>query len=178
MCPVSCWFLTQTRVCDSLAGLTLAGSLTRIFQHNAPGREAAHGLVSLHQGKRRVSDFAIEFQTLAAESGWNESALIDAFLHGLGSSLKDHLGPLDIPNDLDSLISFAIKIDKRLAEREKERSRSGFSTPGFFKFRSESDHFCGPSPSSCAPSPPSGPEEPMQLGRTRLPSKERQRRFR
>ena len=166
----------RTRVCDSLAEFT--GSLTRIFQHNAPGREAARALVSLRQGKRRVSDFAIEFRTLAADSGWNQSALIDAFLHGLVSSMKDHLAPLDIPDDLDSLISLAIKIDKRLAEREKERSRSGFATPGFSKFRSESDDFRGPSPSSCAPSPPSGPEEPMQLGRTRLPSKERQHRSR
>ena len=89
-------------------------------------------LVSLRQGKRRVSDFGIQFRTLAADSGWNQSALIDPFLHGLGSSMKDH--SLDIHDDLDSLISLGIKIDKRLAEREKERSRSSFDTPGFFKF--------------------------------------------
>lgn len=46
-------------------------------------------------------DFAIEFQKLAAESGWNNSALIDAFLHGLTAKIKDQLVSLEVPEDLD-----------------------------------------------------------------------------
>lgn len=93
----------------------------QIFQHVAPGREAARALVGLRQGKRRVSDYAIEFRKLAAESGWNSSALFAAFLHGLSAPMKDHLVPLDLPTDLDALVALAIKINKQLQERVRER---------------------------------------------------------
>ena len=64
-------------VCDSYVCFTQ--TFTQIFQNVTPGREAARALVGLQQGKRRVSDYAIEFRILAAESGWNSSALCDAF---------------------------------------------------------------------------------------------------
>lgn len=54
-------------------------------------------------------DYAIELQPLSADSGWNDSALIDAFLHGLAARVKD---------DLDGLIDLSNKIDRRLRERE------------------------------------------------------------
>lgn len=56
-------------------------------------------------------DYAIEFRTLAADSGWNDSALIDAFLHGLAAKVKDQLILLDIP-DLDGVIALINKIDR------------------------------------------------------------------
>uniref|UniRef100_A0A8D0CYT6 Gypsy retrotransposon integrase-like protein 1 n=1 Tax=Sander lucioperca TaxID=283035 RepID=A0A8D0CYT6_SANLU len=106
-------------LCDSFAHFSQ--TFTQIFQHVTPGREAARMLVNLRQGRRRVADYAIEFRTVAAESGWNQTALMDAFLCGLSSALNDHLAALDLPEDLDTLIALAIKIDKRLFERERER---------------------------------------------------------
>lgn len=50
-------------------------------------------------------DYAIEFRTLAEDSGWHDSALIDAFLHGLATKIKDQLISLDIPDDLNGLIA-------------------------------------------------------------------------
>lgn len=38
--------------------------------------------------------------------------------------MKDHLAPLDLPVDLDALVALAVKIDKRLWERERKREGS------------------------------------------------------
>lgn len=109
----------DSALCNSLALFTEA--FTKIFQHIAPGREATRAISSLRQGERRVSDYAIEFRTLAADSSWNEADLLDAFLFGLSDPLKDQLAPLDLPQDLDSVIAMAIKIGKWLWEGERER---------------------------------------------------------
>ena len=163
----------RSPVCDTLQLFTNA--LTKTFQQIAPGREAARALVNLRQGRRNVSDYAIEFRTVAADRGWNQSALFDAFLHGLSAPLKDQLAPLDLPADLDSVIAMAIRIDKRLTEREKERSRlSPFQVThrgpasGFFH------HPPAQEGASAAPRAPSAvSEELMQLGRTHLSEEER-----
>lgn len=42
-------------------------------------------------------DYAIDFRTLATGSGWNNAALVDAFLHGLSPKIKDQLIVLEIP---------------------------------------------------------------------------------
>lgn len=156
-------------VCSSLPAFTT--SLTQIFQNIVPGREAARALVRLRQGKRHVSDYAIEFRILAAESDWNEAALYDAFLDGLLDPLKDYLVPVDLPADLDSLIALAVKIDKRLCERRKGYYCAPTSPPLHWGQRSgRSSSSSAPwralSPEGPPPAPPSVHEEPMQLGRT------------
>lgn len=83
-----------------------------MFQTVSPGGEAARALMSLCQGRWRVSDFATEFRTLAADSGWNTSALIYTFLNGLSPCMKDQLIALELPEDFDSLITLMMRIDK------------------------------------------------------------------
>ncbi len=61
----------------------LSAEMRRVFDRAVAGREAARMLADLQQGQRSVSDFSIEFRTLAAESQWNEEAQWDMFLHGL-----------------------------------------------------------------------------------------------
>lgn len=61
--------------------------------------------MGLNQGKRRVADYAIEFQTLVVDIGWNLFSLCDVFLNGLAEHPKDQMAPLELPGDLDSLIS-------------------------------------------------------------------------
>lgn len=46
-------------------------------------------------------DYAIEFWTLAANSGWNNSALTGAFLHALSAKVKDQLSSLELTNKID-----------------------------------------------------------------------------
>lgn len=65
-------------------------------------------------------DYVIELRTLAADSGWNRSALIDGFLHGLSPWVKDQLITLEIPNDFDEVIVMTNKTDWSIQERETE----------------------------------------------------------
>ncbi|XP_078804461.1 uncharacterized protein LOC144992408 [Oryzias latipes] len=159
--------------CSSLPAFLEAFSL--VFQHTKPGREAARALMRLTQGDRRVAEYAIEFRTLAAESGWNPAALTDAFLEGLSEELKDHLAPLELPSSLEPLIALTIRIDNRLQDRRRGRREAGTS------YRvSPVDHgrittHSSSVTSTAVPAAPS--EEPMQLGRGRLSPTERRRRM-
>ena len=58
-----------------------------------------------------MCDYAIHFRRLAAESGWNNTALYDIFLKGLSPDIQDLLIPLDLPTTLDALIALAIRTD-------------------------------------------------------------------
>ena len=157
--------------CDSAEAFSAA--LRRVFDHRAPGREAARGLLTLRQGSKRVSDHSIRFRTLAADSGWDEHALFDTFLRSLADDIQDQLAPLDLPGDFESLVDLAIKIDNRLHERRNERTRStrrllpSSDSPGLPQLPSLTGNAVGVAPAA---------DEPMHLGRTPLTPEERQRR--
>ncbi|XP_075449336.1 uncharacterized protein LOC142490799 [Ascaphus truei] len=69
------------------------------------------------EGDRSVAVYAVEFRTLAAETGWNDDALSSAFWQGLSETLKDELAARDRPTNLEDLIALAIWVDQRLLER-------------------------------------------------------------
>ena len=96
-------------VCASVSSFST--ELRNVFDHETPGREAAQGLLNLTQGGRTVTDYAIEFRTIAAESSWNAPSLLDAFYHGLSGRIKDELAARDLPTDLDYLVALAIHIE-------------------------------------------------------------------
>lgn len=107
--------------CSSLEGFVTA--LEWVFQHTTSGREASWTLMKVRQGKRRVSDYAIDFRTLAIQSDWNNSALADVFFQGLSNRVKDQLIATDLPEDLDELIALSIKVVKRIHECNQDRER-------------------------------------------------------
>ena len=72
------------------------------------GHDAGREILRLQQGSSSVSDYAIEFQTLATDSGWEGRALVDSFLHGLSEQIKDDLLTHELPEDLDRIIALAI----------------------------------------------------------------------
>lgn len=124
----------------------------------------------------------MNFRTVAADSGWNDTALQGLFLSGLSEQLKDELAARDDSDSLDSLVSLAIKLDNRLRERCREKAScqpplptSNPSPPSFLGTASGSflAHRSFPSPNT----PTSTEEEPMQLGRARLSPEERLRRM-
>lgn len=47
-----------------------------VFDHPAAGRDVGNRLCEIEQGKRSAADYALEFRTLAAGSGWNDAALL------------------------------------------------------------------------------------------------------
>ncbi|KAK3564108.1 hypothetical protein QTP86_007568 [Hemibagrus guttatus] len=48
-------------------------------------------LCKLRQGKLMVTEYAIQFRTLAAKSGWNEQALLAVYRQGLNPQVRLHL---------------------------------------------------------------------------------------
>ena len=166
-------------VCQSVR--LFLDTMSKIFDQTSPGRESARALVNIKQRQRRVADYAIDFRTLAAESWWNSAALFDAFLHGLADPIKDQLAPLQLPEDLDSLIAMAIRVDQRLADRQREKGRNTVSTPPFRRELPREYYTWQRNSQTSSPERPALPiaaEEQMQLGRARLTPEERQRRLR
>ena len=71
---------------------------------------------------RPVTDFTIELRTLAAESGWNTEEIVIAFHQGLSNSIKDELASRELGEDLESMITLAIRINNQLRERVRHPS--------------------------------------------------------
>lgn len=66
---------TDSNICQSLT--LFRETMSRIFDHSLPAGEASRALMQLKQRHRQVVDYAIEFCTVAADSGWNSLALIE-----------------------------------------------------------------------------------------------------
>ncbi|CAB1438218.1 unnamed protein product [Pleuronectes platessa] len=49
-----------------------ATELKGMFDHPVRGQQAGQRLLKIRQGRLTVQEFVIHFQSLAAESGWNE----------------------------------------------------------------------------------------------------------
>lgn len=71
--------------------------------------EAAHNLLSLKQGRRSVTDYAIDFWLMAAKTDRDESALRGTFHNSLSETIKDQEPLRDEPRSLDELIALAIR---------------------------------------------------------------------
>ncbi|KAI3358253.1 hypothetical protein L3Q82_003251 [Scortum barcoo] len=163
-------------------GMSEPSTLTRLFDHSSPTLEASRALFGLRQRSRRVIDYAIEFRTLAADSGWNFPAIKGAFINGLNDDIKDQLAPHETPAEFEGLVNLAIRIDTRLRERESERRRATRRSselqgaPSFRRERRrEFRRSSVPSPPNVERTPSSGQEEPMQLGHAKLDPEERRR---
>ncbi|KAM9421437.1 uncharacterized protein ACWYII_021537 [Salvelinus alpinus] len=138
--------------------------MIRVFDRSVFGKEASRALASLCQGDRSITDYSIEFRTLAASSDWNEPALLARFLEGLHAEVKDEILSREVPSSVDSLIALAIRIERRVDLRYRARGRELALTG--FPF------------SASQPSPSIGSEtEPMQLGGIHISTKERERRI-
>ncbi|KAL2080706.1 hypothetical protein ACEWY4_024499 [Coilia grayii] len=144
--------------------------MIKVFDRSKHGKEAARELLHLRQGARSVSDYAIQFRTLATTSGWNPEAQVDAFLNGLSERIKDELAARDLPSSFDALVDIAIRIDSRWRQRHGEGSLAG---PGEFGAHRHPLSTGAPPPTVLLPE-----DESMQVDRTRLSPAERQRRVR
>ncbi len=133
---------------------TLSNEMRRVFDRAVVGREAARRLAGLRQENRPVSDYSIEFRTLAAECKWNEEAQWDMFLHGLADRIQREIFTVKLPIDLDGLIELALHIDARLQQRDQR---------GHHKWVSELPEYS--TAYSCNKVSLPSDSEPMQVGR-------------
>lgn len=136
----------------------------KVFDRLKLGREAVREMLLLHQGNQSVSDYAIQFRTLATSTEWNTEALYDTFFQGLSEDIKDKLIPHALPTDFEQLVDMAIRIDVRREQRHKtQRSLCHL-------------HQGNPLIPAFSPRPPGVPE-PMQVDRTCLSPAEKEWRW-
>ena len=148
-----------------------------VFDHPADGQDASSRLLVIRQGSRSVAQYTLQFRILAAESRWNDQALLSVYRKGLNDSIKD-LIVRDSPTSLSELISLALMMDTRLQERRTDkaqrvpsRSASGSPVSSSFTATSNPPLLMGP-PSSTAVA-----GEPMEIDRSRLSREERELRM-
>ena len=94
--------------------------MEKVFDRSASGPEATRQLLNICQGARSVSEYSIEFRTLAATADWTQAVLIEAFQKGLDDRIVDRLVTRETPMSLEALIDLAIRIDSRLTVREEQ----------------------------------------------------------
>ncbi|KAL7825225.1 hypothetical protein AOLI_G00324320 [Acnodon oligacanthus] len=133
-----------------------------VFDHLYEGKVSGEPLLRLRQGTRSVVDYALEFRTLAASSGWNEAALLVTFRQGLNPEILKKLASKDDGLNLDQLVSLAIKMDhlinSHMLHKNPRNPRGRFS------------HINLPKETSVMP-------EPMICDSVRLSREEKQRRI-
>ncbi|XP_053499602.1 uncharacterized protein LOC128619445 [Ictalurus furcatus] len=102
----------------------LTSRFRTVFDHSPDNRETGEDLLSLVQGSRCVADYALEFRTVAARSGWNQPALKAMFRRGLNADIVTELACRDDQLTFDSLINVAIRLDRLLRSRRSLRSEA------------------------------------------------------
>ena len=103
-------------------------SIREAFGSENQARLTERRLLALRQ-KQSAAVYASEFQTLAYELDWDDSALASHFYEGLQPRVKDATITVDRPDTLDEMIETATKIDYRQYERYVDR-RSPGAQPG------------------------------------------------
>lgn len=111
-----------------------------VFDHSLEGKQPGEELLTVSQGPCRIAEYALEFQTSAMRSEWDEPGLKAVCCNGLNPEVFTELACLDEQLALGSLIDLSIRVNHLLQSR--------------CKFWSE-----GAPTAMCTTS------EPMQLGR-------------
>ncbi|KAK3570829.1 hypothetical protein QTP86_027643 [Hemibagrus guttatus] len=143
-------------------------SLSSFLEHfqevfGTPAGDSSIGerLCRLRQGSLTVSDFALQFRTLAAASGWNEQALITTYRQGLNPRIRLHLAAYEDSIGLEKFIQLSIRVATHMQLCFEEHQDQ--SLPPAAPRRSE--HVSRPEPA----------DEPMDLEHSELATTERQR---
>lgn len=92
------------------------------------GWSSSQRLLRLRQGSDAAADYAIQFWVLAAESGWNDSALINVFCNGLKLKFQTELACRDADLGSDELIMLAIRLDQHLSGHTQRMPRPAKSS--------------------------------------------------
>ena len=97
------------------------GAMSQMFDDPNRSATAEAALLALRQGRRPVTEYAMDFKRWSVDTNWNDAAKLSFFKKGLCSSLKDELARAEAPLELDAFINHCIRVDTRLAERRQER---------------------------------------------------------
>uniref|UniRef100_A0A9J7XZK1 Retrotransposon-derived protein PEG10 n=1 Tax=Cyprinus carpio carpio TaxID=630221 RepID=A0A9J7XZK1_CYPCA len=132
--------------------------LKSVFGQQASELSVHDQLFTIRQQRNEsVSDYAVRFRTLAYISGWNETALITAYRHGLCEKIQSLIVVYEDSLGLECLIQKSIRVAQRLTACQQ-------LTPAV-----------RPPPALPSVAPPA--PEPMQVDSHHLSTSERQRRI-
>jgi len=92
----------------------------KIFGEMDEERQAERKLQTIKQ-RGPAQHYTTEFMQLRAKVNWGDAPLQLAYYTGLKERVKDELARDERPENLDDLITEAVRIDNRLYERELER---------------------------------------------------------
>ncbi len=139
-----------------------------MFEHPAGGMDVAIQLLQLSQGCQSASDYAIEFRTLSAHSGWNDIAFKAVFQRSLNVELQAELACKGENHSFSECVTLAMKIDNlMLSNPTKSKSPSSRTIPIY-----QTSSIPNPAPSTVQSN-----SELMQLGISKLSTEERSRRL-
>ena len=130
-------------------------ALEQLYGNRDKTRTAIRQITQLKQAGS-ASQYTATFRRLAAETGWDDSALLHMYYMGLKDGVKDELARMDRPRSLDQLIDRAIGIDERIYERRMERGG------GYHQYKSRKPSY----------------GDPMDLSATRGPLSKKDREHR
>ncbi|KAK3551982.1 hypothetical protein QTP70_031637 [Hemibagrus guttatus] len=143
-------------------------SLSSFLEHfrevfGTPAGDSSIGerLCTLRQGSMMVSDYALQFRTLAAASGWNEQALITTYRQGLDPRIRLHLAAYEDSIGLEKFIQLSIRFATHMQLCLEEHQ----AQPLFPAAPHRPERVSRPEPA----------EEPMDLEHLDLAATERQR---
>ena len=88
--------------------------------------------------KKSAAEYSTQFQQYAAQTDWDDNALMSMYRRGLKDTVKDELMRTGaVIKDMESLMAQAIEIDDKLYERTLERNydKGGNFKPNYHKFR-------------------------------------------
>lgn len=139
--------------------------MSRIFDCSVKGGEDASKLAWLRQEGRSMTEYAIQFKTLAVSCNWNEGALQAIFQEGLNFEIQDEIAIHDLPQDLEGFINLASRVESCFCLHQ--RCFALRSSWGLEETQPSKGH---PLPQS-----PLAEPEPMELGQFRFSAQEKQR---
>ncbi|XDV42921.1 hypothetical protein PO909_011499 [Leuciscus waleckii] len=153
--PVQPWWQSNALVVSSLSDFL--SHFKEVFGQTTSDLSVHDQLFNLRQAKNSVSTYTLQFRTLAAASGWNETGLLTAFRQGLNADIRQLMVMYDDSMGIENFIQRTIRVSQRLI---------AFSLPNFAAYPPPS------APSVALPAP-----EPMQVDSYHLTHAERQRRI-
>lgn len=107
---------------DSLSYATFFSDFKRVFELPFQQEVLARKHLSLKQGKRSVTTFAIDFWVATQEADWDEAPLKGIFVNSITEKIKAQLALRAEPERLDEVINLVIRIDNHLRERRMEKN--------------------------------------------------------
>lgn len=106
------------------------------------------------------------------DAGWPDIALKGIFYQSLNETIKDYLCSQPETKSFEELVSAALRSDIRLGERQVERNRHERNTFPNSTLQSTAQE---PSSPTFRDSVGKNPEEPMQIGHSKLTPEERRK---